>query len=86
MARWKYGDFALLPVEIVQFGEGYCYVQEAEGHEFGVDPLDLVRIPPSKDSIREAVNESCTCGGLGPSDGACAACMVWHLLTYKDES
>lgn len=33
--------------------------------------------------IREAVNASCSCGGRGPHDNACPACMVWHRLIAR---
>lgn len=33
--------------------------------------------------IREAVNASCSCGGRGPHDNACPACMVWHRLITR---
>ena len=28
--------------------------------------------------LQEAVNAECSCGGNGPHDGACPACMVFH--------
>jgi len=31
-------------------------------------------------AVRDAVNESCTCGGRGPADNPCPACDVWHRL------
>jgi|TARA_Y100000310_G_scaffold263926_1_gene274418 hypothetical protein len=43
--QWKVGDFAMIGVEVVQFGEGYCYVQY-DGHEFGADPPHLLPCEP----------------------------------------
>lgn len=34
--------------------------------------------------VREAVNEECECGGLGPNDsGVCTACCIWHRVYTK---
>ena len=34
-------------------------------------------------AIRDAVDETCSCGGLGPDDdGVCDACKVWHRFSY----
>ena len=33
------------------------------------------------EELRIAVNKSCICGGRGPNDNACPACMVWHYMT-----
>lgn len=36
--------------------------------------------------LREAVNDSCTCGGRGPDDpDCCPACSVWHLVMEHDD-
>ena len=34
-------------------------------------------------AIRDAVDATCSCGGLGPDDdGVCDACKVWHRFSY----
>lgn len=44
-------------------------------------PLRERRLTRTEEEIRNAVNNACTCGGLGPNDpDACPACMVWHEL------
>jgi len=38
----------------------------------------------SRNQLRLAVNESCTCGGKGVGDeGACPACLVWHQINPR---
>ena len=44
----------------------------------GCAPLDPAVRAFIMHRFREAVNESCTCGGNGPGPDACPACMVWH--------
>lgn len=45
-------------------------------------PSDAPSQMVSKEDLRIAVNEFCSCGGKGPQDpGACPACLVWHRCT-----
>ena len=47
------------------------------------DPAALVeakKLATYINSVRHAVNASCTCGGKGPDDECCPACEVWHRL------
>ncbi len=36
--------------------------------------------------VEIAVNKACSCGGAGPEDGACPACMMYHYLTRRSEN
>lgn len=54
----------------------------AQPEEPGV-PMHLSEYLPSitRDQLRQAVNQHCTCGGRpATNSAACPACMVWHEL------
>lgn len=34
---------------------------------------------------KRAVNAWCSCGGKGPDDGACVACLVYHQAQVRIE-
>jgi hypothetical protein len=55
-----------------------CLAAEKPGER---DPLTDFSATFAASALRDAVNNSCTCGGMGPNDpGVCGACLVWHRL------
>jgi hypothetical protein len=59
-------------------GEQHC--GDAE-HAWGVGECAVCDAVELAESLREVVNDVCTCGGGGPGDG-CPACELWHRVRH----
>ncbi len=44
-------------------------------------------VAAERERLHSAINEECSCGGMGPRDpGVCAACRVWHRIRARGSS
>lgn len=53
-----------------------CYLVDKEVPAHQSTQASVVGV----ESLRAAVNASCSCGGRGPDDDCCPACAVWHRV------
>ena len=78
--EWSADDFAFVTknrctIATAAVGKNAALIANA--------PVDLrwllTECRNANERLREAVNEHCSCGGMGPGDRqACGACLVWH--------